>query len=477
MTKFRIKAIIVIILAILIGYFVYSSEVTSDSDKKFKLGLDLAGGTHLTYRADTSEINALEINNSMDALRQTIERRINIFGVSEPIVQVEKGGSFSDSENQNRLIVELPGVTDVSEAIKQIGQTPILEFRLAKNEEIGLFDDAWQATTTAEILAEIYDMYESTGLTGAQLERATLIFDNTTGQPNISLQYNSEGKDLLADITGENVGQVMAIFLDGQLISNPVIQSSITNGQAVINGTFTPEEARELVRDLNFGALPVPIELIETQTIGPSLGSDTLESGIRALLVGMSIIFLFMIIWYRLPGLIASISLTIYVVIMLALFKFIPVTLTSSGLAGFILSIGMAVDANILIFERIKEELNKKANLYDAIKEGSAKAWTSIRDGNITSIISAVVLYWLSGTSLVKGFALVFGIGVLVSMLTAVVVSRLFLLALSTKKRTKLYDKLFMCGFFNKGRENLQEVEVIENPNLKGYQNSNNKRK
>jgi preprotein translocase subunit SecD len=281
----------------------------------------------------------------------------------------------------------------------------------------------------------------------------------------------------LADITGENVGQVMAIFLDGQLISNPVIQSSITNGQAVINGTFTPEEARELVRDLNFGALPVPIELIETQTIGPSLGSDTLESGIRALLVGMSIIFLFMIIWYRLPGLIASISLTIYVVIMLALFKFIPVTLTSSGLAGFILSIGMAVDANILIFERIKEELNKKANLYDAIKEGSAKAWTSIRDGNITSIISAVVLYWLSGTSLVKGFALVFGIGVLVSMLTAVVVSRLFLLALSTKKRTKLYDKLFMCGFFNKGRENLQEVEVIENPNLKGYQNSNNKRK
>ncbi|NCT00011.1 protein translocase subunit SecD [Candidatus Parcubacteria bacterium] len=435
MEKIRLTALFLLVLGALTGYFIYSSEISPESNFKFKLGLDLDGGTHLTYRADTSDIDPIEVPEAMTALRDTIERRINIFGVSEPIVQVETGGIFSDDENDNRLIVELPGVTDVTEAIRQIGQTPTLEFRLEDETSTSSVNFlALQATSSEEIAEQIRNQYESTGLTGAQLDRSRLVFDQMTGSPTIALDFNSEGREMFAGITKNNIGKSMGIFLDGILISDPVIQSEIPNGQAVITGVFSPEEARELVRNLNLGALPVPIELIETQTIGPSLGAETLEKGIEALLIGFAIIFVFLVSLYRLKGLVASVALAIYLIIMLALFKLIPVTLTSSGLAGFILSIGMAVDANILIFERIKEELKKGVGKYDAVKEGTAKAWTSIRDGNITSIISAVVLYWLSGTSVVQGFALVFGIGVLVSMFTAVVVTKVILLALTNKK-------------------------------------------
>ena len=434
MTKIRLTAIALLVLGALTAAFVYNSEINPDAGFKFKLGLDLDGGTHLTYRADVTDIDPLEVPDAMTALRGTIERRINVFGVSEPVVQVEKGGIFSESVDDNRLIVELPGVTDVSEAIAQIGQTPILEFRLESetSADFELFN--LQSTSTEDILAQIKNQYDSTGLTGAQLDRSRLVFDPTTGSPTISLDFNPEGQALLSQLTKENRGKVMAIFLDGILISDPVIQAEIPNGQAVITGAFSPEEARDLVRNLNLGALPIPIELIETQTIGPSLGAETLSKGVEALLIGFTIIFIFLIFLYRIKGLVASIALVIYISIMLALFKLIPVTLTSSGLAGLVLSIGMAVDANILIFERVKEELKSGLKMYDAVKEGTTKAWTSIRDGNITSIISAVVLYWLSGTSVVQGFALVFGIGVLVSMFTAVVVTKTVLLALINKK-------------------------------------------
>jgi protein-export membrane protein SecD len=438
MTKIRLTALFLLIIGALTGYFVYSSEISQDSGFKFKLGLDLNGGTHLTYRADTSDINPIEVPEAMTALRDTIERRINIFGVSEPVVQVEKGGVFSGEENDNRLIVELPGVTDVSEAIRQIGQTPTLEFRLEDQTSTSSLNFlSLQATTTEEIIEQIKNQYEATGLTGAQLERSRLVFDQTSGQPTIALDFNKEGREMFADLTRENIGTVMGIFLDGVLISDPVIRSEIPNGQAIITGVFTPEEARTLVRNLNLGALPVPIELIETQTIGPSLGAETLERGVEALVIGFAVIFVFLVALYRVKGLVASVALAIYLIIMLALFKLIPVTLTSSGLAGFILSIGMAVDANILIFERIKEEFKNGNGKYDSVKEGTAKAWTSIRDGNITSIISAVVLYWLSGTSVVQGFALVFGIGVLVSMFTAVVVTKIVLLSLTNKTNKK----------------------------------------
>jgi len=438
-------------MALAAGWFVYNSEVNSTNDRfTFKLGLDLNGGTHLTYRADVTEIATGDINDAMSTLRSTIERRVNIFGVSEPIVQVERGGIFSENSDDYRLIVDLPGVTDIAEAIKQIGATPVLEFRLAKTpEELADFPSEL-STSTAEMLAQIREMYEPTGLTGAQLNRASLSFDDISGEASVSLDYNGEGRELLSDITSNNVGRVMAIFLDGVMISNPVIRDSITTGQAVISGSFTTEEARELVKNLNFGALPVPIELVETQTIGATLGLDTLNKGIEALLVGFIAILIFMTIWYRLPGFISAIALSFYIVLMLLLFKLIPVTLTAAGLAGFILSIGMAVDANVLIFERIREELQKNISLYDAIKTGSDRAWSSIRDGNFTSIISAVVLYWMSGTSLVKGFALVFGLGVIASMLTAIVVSKILLLALSSKNENlspdSFFRKLFGCG-------------------------------
>ncbi|HRY31018.1 MAG TPA: protein translocase subunit SecD [Candidatus Paceibacterota bacterium] len=451
MSKVRISAVILVLMALAAGWFVYNSEVNSTNDRfTFKLGLDLNGGTHLTYRADVTEIATGDINDAMSTLRSTIERRVNIFGVSEPIVQVERGGIFSENSDDYRLIVDLPGVTDIAEAIKQIGATPVLEFRLAKTpEELADFPSEL-STSTAEMLAQIREMYEPTGLTGAQLNRASLSFDDISGEASVSLDYNGEGRELLSDITSNNVGRVMAIFLDGVMISNPVIRDSITTGQAVISGSFTTEEARELVKNLNFGALPVPIELVETQTIGATLGLDTLNKGIEALLVGFIAILIFMTIWYRLPGFISAIALSFYIVLMLLLFKLIPVTLTAAGLAGFILSIGMAVDANVLIFERIREELQKNISLYDAIKTGSDRAWSSIRDGNFTSIISAVVLYWMSGTSLVKGFALVFGLGVIASMLTAIVVSKILLLALSSKNENlspdSFFRKLFGCG-------------------------------
>lgn len=451
MAKIRISAILLLITVFAVGWFVYSSEVSPSNDRfAFKLGLDLDGGTYLTYRADVSEINPFDVGDAMDTLRSTIERRVNIFGVSEPIVQVETGGVFSSGEDEHRLIVELPGVTDIGEAVKQIGLTPILEFRLEKSmDELTDFPTEF-SESPEEALEQIRDLFTPTGITGAQLERASLIFDDLTGQATISLVYNDEGRKLLADVTENNIGRVMAIFLDGEIISDPVIRDSISNGQAIISGDFTRQEAANLVKNLNFGALPVPIELVETQTIGATLGKETLNMGINALIIGFIAIFIFMVVWYRLMGVVSVIALLSYIVIMLSLFKLIPVTLTAAGLAGFILSIGMAVDANVLIFERIKEEMKKDISLYDAVKLGTDRAWGSIRDGNFTSIISAVVLFWMSGTSLVKGFALVFGIGILVSMFTAITISKMMLLALSSKRNLSeigFIKKLFGSGF------------------------------
>lgn len=441
MLKTRLMALGLLILSFGIAFFVYSSEQDLASKFPFRYGLDLDGGTHLTYRADTSEVAPENINSSLDSLRRTIERRVNAFGVSEPIVQIEKAGLFSSEEDKNRLIVELPGVTDVSEAIDAIGKTPLLEFRILKNDIFANVD-----LESAENLPETYDLYEPTGLGGGQLERAQVVFDQYSGRPTVSIQYNSEGSKLLAQVTKDNVGKYMGIFIDKELIQNPVIRQEIIGGTAQISGSYTPDEAKQLAEDLNFGALPLPIELIETQTIGASLGHDTLNSGINALLWAFIIIFIFLAIWYRLPGVVAIISLAVYVVIMLALFKVIPVTLTSSGVAGFILSLGMAVDANVLIFERLKEELKAGRSLKDAVEEGFSRAWLPIRDGNLSSIISAAVLFWLSGTSVVQGFALVFGIGVLASMLTALVISRTLLLSITNDKKEGILVNLFGSG-------------------------------
>jgi preprotein translocase subunit SecD len=444
MKNTRFLAILIVVLAIGIGAFNYYSEFKPNSGVgkfPFKLGLDLNGGSHLVYQADVSKVDSAEVSDSMQTLRDVIENRINVFGVSEPVVQVEEAKLLS-GEKVEKLIVELPGVTDVDKAIALIGQTPDLDFRVVNSALAGKL-------TATSSQADIDKAFVETGLTGRFLEKAQLEFDQNTSEPLVTLVFNSEGKDLFAKITKANIGNVIAIFLDGRPISSPVVRQEISDGRAQISGgNMTPTEARTLVRNLNYGALPVPISLIGTQTIGASLGADALNKSVKSGLWGLGIIALFLILWYRLPGLVATVSLSIYVLVMLALFKLIPVTLTSAGLAGFILSIGMAVDANILIFERMREEFKKGLSLSDGIREGFSRAWFSIRDGNLSSIITAVILFWFSSTSIIRGFALIFGIGVLVSMLTAITISRTFLIAVAPKKEPgKLIKFLFSNGF------------------------------
>lgn len=599
----------------------------------FRLGLDLQGGTHLIYEANMSAIPAKDRGDALEGARDVIERRVNAFGVAEPVVQTTSSG---DSQ---RIIVELAGVKDVSQAIKMIGETPLLEFK-EQNSDAGLaqiltdeqkkemndynaaakktanevlkkarakgadfaalakeystdeatksvggdlgfitkngiysdwYDDAaklkvggvsgliesdeyfgilkltavqdskevkanhllicWkglqncssdlskedarkkidelkaQATpsnfvdlvkdnsnepgaaesggdlgwfgknvmvkpfedaTFAMKVGEISDVIETqfgyhliyktnertvkeyrvsrilidkktasevvppsnewkyTGLTGKQLVRAQVQFDPNTNAPQVGLEFNDEGKKLFGEITSRNVGKPVAIFLDGEAISVPTVQEAITDGKAVISGSFTIPEAKLLAQRLNAGALPVPINLVSQETIGAALGAESVEKSLIAGLIGFLAVVIFMILYYRLPGLLSALALFFYAVLVLALFKLIPVTLTLAGIAGFVLSVGMAVDANVLIFERMKEELRLGKPLGSAIDEGFKRAWPSIRDGNLTTLISCLVLFWFS-TSMIKGFALTLSVGVILSMLSALFITRTFL--------------------------------------------------
>jgi len=438
MLQKRLAALLVLTVGVVIGWAVFASQ--TQEWRPFKLGLDLSGGTQLVYRADLSNIQGGDVADSMAALRDTIERRANLFGVSEPLVETETGSVLGGNGSEQRLLVELPGVTDTQKAIALIGQTPVLEFRMLKTGVDSLPQDLSTST--------ISKYFEPASITGKDLASAELQFQGATGalnQPVVVLHFNSHGAKLFADLTAKNVNRIFGVFLDGVPITTPVIREAIPDGTAVISGNFTAEGAKSLARNLNYGALPVPIELIETQTVSGTLGSQAVRSGILAGLIGIATVMLFMIFWYRLPGLLASLALLIYIAVMLGLFMFIPVTLTAAGIAGFVLSIGMAVDANILIFERMKEELRSGKSAAQAIEDGFARAWPSIRDSNISSMITAVILFWL-GTSLIKGFALVFGIGVLVSMLTAISVSRTFLIALGFEVKTAVTRFMFGSG-------------------------------
>jgi len=489
MFKHRARAVYLLIVAAAIGYFVYASQQPGAAHP-FRLGLDLSGGTHLVYQADVSKVDAASIPDAMASLRDLVERRVNTFGVSEPLVQVEQAAALSSKESAYKLIVELPGVTNVDDAVKSIGATPDLDFRLVTADAMRTFQASSTdiASSTQKDLAYI-KLFQPTGLTGAMVSKATLQFNTTTNQPVVGLNFNSDGTALFDKLTKDHVGDYIGIFLDGQPISVPVVRDEIVNGQAEINGTFTLDEAKTLVRNLNFGALPVPITLISTQTIGPSLGQAAVNGGIKAGIIAFAVIALFLIIWYRLPGFVAVIALGCYIVLNLAIFKigvspglfaiviffailsavwhrsfllgipacyvllmFVPgalspVTLTATGIAGFILSIGMAVDANILIFERMKEELARGRGVWDAMHEGFNRAWLSIRDSNTSSIITGIILYMFGASSVVTGFALVFVVGVLVSMFTAITASRLFLYAVAPGKESRLGMFLINNGF------------------------------
>ncbi|MCA9360780.1 protein translocase subunit SecD [Candidatus Nomurabacteria bacterium] len=472
------RVIVVVVLIAWLGNSIYQNSISPEATKPFKLGLDLAGGSHLVYVADTKGVDQSEIPELMNVLRDVIERRVNVFGVSEPIVQVEHSSFVTDNPTE-RLVVELPGVTDVSEAVAEIGRTPLLEFKLFSQEladqqsALESLNSLTKSSSSSEVvignvkingeevtIGEDELPFVDTGLTGRYLQTANLEFAGAnsgrlSNEPMVTVTFTPEGADLFGEITKAHVGEQLGIFLDGELLSSPVINEPITGGTAVISGNFDLEEARSLYKNLSFGALPLPIELQSTQTIGASLGFEVLDHGIKAGFLGLSLVMLFMVLWYRLPGLIAGVALLSYITIMLSLFLFIPVTLTAAGLAGFILSLGMAVDANVLVFERMKEEFRSGAGSRKSAEVGFSRAWSAIRDGNITSLLSAIILFWF-GTSMVKGFALVFGIGIIASMFSALVITRTFLIALPdvNKSSNGLMSKLLGSGLnFNRSKQ------------------------
>lgn len=370
--------------------------------KPAKLGLDLVGGSRLVLEAQTTDTIAKITPEMMDSLRFAIENRVNKLGVAETVVQ---------QVGDKRLLIEIPNISDLEKAKEFLGETAELDFR--KGGPVINGQPTWL----------------STGLSGKDLSRAILSTNAQTGEWVVDLQFNDKGTRKFADLTTKLVGKPMAIFFNGELQSAPIIREPIIGGNAQISGGengFQYEEAKKMVDLLNAGALPVPAKIIEENTVGPTLGADSIQKSKVAGAIGLGVVMLFMITFYRLPGLIADIALICYSIILFALFKAIPVTLTLAGIAGFILSIGMAVDANILIFERTKEELRAGRTLFTAINAGFDRAFTSIFDSNMSTIITCIILYML-GTSVVKGFALTLALGVMVSMFSAITITKNFM--------------------------------------------------
>lgn len=372
---------------------------------KIHKGLDLAGGTHLVYEADTAQLPEQDRAQAMVSLQNVIDRRINSLGVSEPVIQTGKIG------DKDTLIVELPGISDIEAAKSLIGQTTQLRFI---------------ADLAADPDGNPFPTDASTLVSGKDLKRASVVFDEQTGLPQVQLELNDEGREKFAQATRDNIGRPIYILLDRQIISAPTVQSEIPNGIATISGDFTIPEAKELVTLLNGGALPVSINVIEQRNVGATLGDESIKNSLVAGLIGLALVGIFMVVQYRFPGFISVLALIVYTLLVLALFKLVPVTLTLAGIAGFILSIGMAVDANVLIFERMREELRAGQSRVAALEAGFRRAWSSIRDSNISSLITAVILIWF-GSGIIRGFAVTLAIGILVSMFTAITVTRTFL--------------------------------------------------
>ncbi len=399
--------VLIVILTVAGSFFIYPKNL-GEQFRPWKLGLDLVGGSHLVYEVDMSQVSKEDRTSTMNGLREIIEKRVNLFGVSEPRVTTSK------KDDSFRLIIELAGIKDVNEAIREIGLTPVLDFRETRT----VINDLNENRETMQFIP--------TKLTGRYIEGAHLSFDSITREPQINIRFNDEGAKIFEEITKNNVGRPLAIFLDNELIEMPIVRERITGGQAQITGRFTDEEAKEMVQRFNAGALPAPINLVSQYNIGASFGEESLEKVIKAGAIGLILVMIFMLFYYRSFGIFAALALISYTILTLAVFKGLGITMTLAGIAGFILSIGMAVDANILIFERTKEGLKKGFSRLSAIEGGFRRAWPSIRDSNVATIITSVILYY-STTSFVQGFALALLIGVLISMFSAIIITRTML--------------------------------------------------
>jgi len=393
-----------------------------DFKKNFDLvlGLDLAGGSHLVFEVDTTGLSEEKKDTAITSLRNVIERRVNLFGISEPNVQ------SSSFEDKDRIIVELPGVKDTEEAVGIIGKTAQLVFAELSDEEGGGLIP--------------------TELTGAYLKDANVVFDRNVGKPAVSIEFTQEGSELFAEITGRNVGKPLAIVLDGMPVSSPIVQEQIIGGSAQITGEFTQEQARDLAIQLNAGALPLNIELIEQRTVGATLGGESVERSIKAGLVGLLMVLVFMVLAYGKLGFYADLALIVFGVLTLALYKLIPIVLTLPGIAGFLLSVGMAVDSNILIFERFKEE-KKKRDYANALEISFGRAWDSIRDANIATLVTAFVLAnpldfpFLHTSGPVRGFAITLALGIGIGLFTGIVVTRNLLRVFIKEKKKESEEK------------------------------------
>ncbi|HNZ86586.1 MAG TPA: protein translocase subunit SecD [bacterium] len=528
-SKVRLSFLLIIILTIFATLVVCPNVPSwvpgSSFFNKFKplLGLDLQGGAHLVYQADFSNIETADRASALEGARDVIERRVNAFGVAEPVIQ---------TSGDDKIIVELAGVFDVQEAIQKIGETPLLEFKeqgqtLAPEEMDQLnsqakskAEDTLKKVLAGEDFAKlaselsedpgskdnggIVDFYKqdlldptyadvifnklqngkvynqvvesqfgyhiikkieergsdsdrevksqhilflkqnpamdtswiNTQLSGKHLKTSNVTFDNTTGQAQVALEFNTEGAQLFTEITERNVGKRVAIVLDGEIITAPMVNEKISQGQAVISGNFTITEAKQLSQRLNAGALPVPIKLVSQQTVGATLGKESLNQSLMAGLYGLIVLAIFMILAYRFLGFISVIALAIYGVLIGMIFEMWPITLTLSGITGFIVSFGMAVDANVLILERTKEEIRAGKNLTFAVQEGFKRSWPSIRDSNVSSLITCLILLYL-GSSMIKGFAITLGIGIVLSMFSAITITRTFLMLFVRDKMEK----------------------------------------
>jgi preprotein translocase subunit SecD len=387
-----------IIFLIISIFFVFTDIL------KFKLGLDLAGGVVLIYKADLKNVKPEKRNDTLLAIKDLIERRINYLGVVEPSINYSQSGE---------IVVEIPHIKDPEEAKRLIGETPLLEFRIPVEK----------GTTTEFVPSE---------LTGRFLKTAEVEINPNTGFPVVALELDPQGAKIFENLTREYLNKPIAIYLDGQPISAPIVRDVIPNGRAIIEGKFTYQEAQDLARKLKQGALPVSITLIGQSVINPLLGKQFLDLAIKSGIIGTILVLVFMLVYYRLQGLIADIALIFYIFFNLFLYKLLGITLSLSGITGLILSIGMAVDANILIAERMKEERRRGLKVEEYTKLAFERAWSSIRDSNFTTILSCIIIYALT-SSFVRGFALTLGLGVLISMLTAVFFTRILTFKITKK--------------------------------------------